>query len=179
MGYLIQLFFFFGFFFFFFFFLFSFFLFCTCGVWKFLGQGLNLHHSSDPGHCSDNRFLTHWARRELSLSFWDKLQIILEFYIRPALPKDLKKTCCFWLITFCFFSNGKLRTKVETVSLGFSRWNHSLSCIPITFPWVISKQIQVISPFIYIWGDTSKVEGFVFGVTPVYYFQTWKINIIK
>ena len=26
----------------------------ACGMWKFLGQEMNLHHSSDPGHCSDN-----------------------------------------------------------------------------------------------------------------------------
>ena len=24
------------------------------GMWKLLGQGLNLHHSSNLGHCSDN-----------------------------------------------------------------------------------------------------------------------------
>ena len=23
---------------------------CTCGMWKFLGQGLNPYHSSDPSH---------------------------------------------------------------------------------------------------------------------------------
>ena len=23
-------------------------------IWKFPGQGLNLHHSSNPGHCSDD-----------------------------------------------------------------------------------------------------------------------------
>ena len=27
---------------------------CTCGMWKFLGQELNLCHSSDPGHSSNN-----------------------------------------------------------------------------------------------------------------------------
>ena len=27
---------------------------CARGMWKFLGQGLNLHHSSNPGHCGDN-----------------------------------------------------------------------------------------------------------------------------
>ena len=26
----------------------------TCGMWKFLGQGSNLHHSSDSSHCNDN-----------------------------------------------------------------------------------------------------------------------------
>ena len=31
-----------------------------CGMWKFLGQGWNLHHSSD-----NARSLTHWATREL------------------------------------------------------------------------------------------------------------------
>ena len=27
---------------------------CTCGIHKLPGQGLSLHHSSDPSHCSDN-----------------------------------------------------------------------------------------------------------------------------
>ena len=35
---------------------------CTQDVWKFLGQGLNPHHSRDPGYFSDNaRSLTHCA----------------------------------------------------------------------------------------------------------------------
>ena len=33
---------------------------CNCGLWKFLGQGLNLSHRSD-----NARYLTHWATREL------------------------------------------------------------------------------------------------------------------
>ena len=32
----------------------------THSVWKFPGQVLNLHHSSDSSH-SNNRSLTHWA----------------------------------------------------------------------------------------------------------------------
>ena len=42
----------------------------THGMWKFLGQGSNLHHSSDPS-CSRNnaRSLTHWATRELLWAF--------------------------------------------------------------------------------------------------------------
>ena len=39
---------------------------CAQGLWKFLGQGLTLHHSSDQRHSSDNtRSLTCWATREL------------------------------------------------------------------------------------------------------------------
>ena len=39
---------------------------CASGMPKFQGQGLNLSHSSDPSHCSDNaESLTHWATREL------------------------------------------------------------------------------------------------------------------
>ena len=34
-------------------------------MWKFLGQKLNLCHSEDPSHCSDNvRSLTHCSTRE-------------------------------------------------------------------------------------------------------------------
>ena len=39
-------------------------------MWKILGQGLNLNHSNNLCHCSDNaRSLTHWATRELLSSF--------------------------------------------------------------------------------------------------------------
>ena len=35
-------------------------------IWKFLGQGWSLHHSSNPSYCRDNaRSLTRWATREL------------------------------------------------------------------------------------------------------------------
>ena len=35
-------------------------------IWKFLGQGSNPCHSSNPSHCSDTtRFLTHCATKEL------------------------------------------------------------------------------------------------------------------
>ena len=41
---------------------------CFCGMWKFLGQALNVCHSSDPGHCCDNAgSFTHCATRELLL----------------------------------------------------------------------------------------------------------------
>ena len=49
-----------------FFFFFFFFFGCTHGMWKFLGQGLNLHHDSDPSHCSgDTRSLTYCITRKL------------------------------------------------------------------------------------------------------------------
>ena len=38
----------------------------TCSIQKFLGQGMNQHHSSPLSHTSDKvRFLTHCATREL------------------------------------------------------------------------------------------------------------------
>ena len=44
----------------------------ACGMWEFLGQGLNLHHSSDLSFCSDNAEpLTYCVTRELlELSFY-------------------------------------------------------------------------------------------------------------
>lgn len=45
---------------------FFFFLPHTCSMWKFLGQGANPRHSSDPTQCSDNVGpLTYSATREL------------------------------------------------------------------------------------------------------------------
>ena len=38
------------------------------GMWKFLGQGLNLCHSSDLNPCSDNAGLTCCTTRELQLT---------------------------------------------------------------------------------------------------------------
>ena len=39
---------------------------CTCGMQKFLGQGSNLHQSSDTSHSSGNTgSLNSWATREL------------------------------------------------------------------------------------------------------------------
>ena len=48
-------------------FLFSFpFFGCAWGMWKFLGQELNMHHNSDLSHSSDNaRPLTCWTTGEL------------------------------------------------------------------------------------------------------------------
>ena len=44
---------------------------CICGTWKFLGQGLNPHHSNDPSCCSDNAgSLTHYAIREILGGFY-------------------------------------------------------------------------------------------------------------
>ena len=44
---------------------FLFFFGCICGILKVPGKGSNLHHSSDPSHCSDNAgSLTHSTTRE-------------------------------------------------------------------------------------------------------------------
>ena len=55
-------------------FFFFFFFFCFCSMWKFLGQGLNPHQRSDPGHCSDTAWsLTQCTTRELWKHGLDKL----------------------------------------------------------------------------------------------------------
>ena len=39
---------------------------CSCGMWKFLGQGSNPCHSSNQSYNSDNAgSLSHWATGEL------------------------------------------------------------------------------------------------------------------
>ena len=38
-------------------------------MWKFPGQGLNPHHSSDLSCCSDTGYLTHWNASCLSLNW--------------------------------------------------------------------------------------------------------------
>ena len=38
---------------------------CICGLWKFLGPGIETVHSSDPSHCNDNaRSLTPCTTKE-------------------------------------------------------------------------------------------------------------------
>lgn len=52
----------------------SFFSPCIHSMEKFLGQGWNPRHSSDPSCISDNaRSLTHWATREFPLVFHNSL----------------------------------------------------------------------------------------------------------
>ena len=86
---------------------FSFFLFChTHGMWKFLGQGWNLCHSSDPSCWSNTTgSLIHWAIRELQnlppyksflffcffffFSFWPLLGQASD----PSCIHDLSCTC--------------------------------------------------------------------------------------
>ena len=61
---------------------------CTCGLWKFLGQGSNLRHSCNQNHSSDNAgFLTCWATRELP--------ILLRCYMASFRVKE--KNWSLWL----------------------------------------------------------------------------------
>ena len=62
----------------------------TCSMWKFLGQGSNPGHNSDPSCCSDNRSLTHFTIREcqgtciFTSSRWSQLTRVLvstQFFI--------------------------------------------------------------------------------------------------
>ena len=51
------------------------------GTWNFLGQGSNLHHSSELSHSSDNaRSLTHWAPRECQNETFEGLRGEWEFF---------------------------------------------------------------------------------------------------
>ena len=57
---------------------------CAHGMWKFWGQGLNLPHSSDQSHISDNdRSLIYWATRELpqDVFFSNKSFLFKNFYL--------------------------------------------------------------------------------------------------
>ena len=77
-------------------------------MWKFLHQGLNPHHSSDLGHCSDSRHLTaapqgnsrdHFITGEdTTLSFqltffWELLPPYFLYTQDSSLPTD---SCCCW-----------------------------------------------------------------------------------
>ena len=93
-----------------FFFFFFFFFGHTHSMWKFLGQGSNLHHSRDPSHCSNNTVSwTCWAtensptdflKAELdesesklqdSLKVFNNMQLINLCGVIQSPPKKLKK----------------------------------------------------------------------------------------
>ena len=77
------------------------------GMQKFLGQGLNPHHSSDLSQCSDNTgSLTHWATRKLweglffkaktlmGLGGWSNKDVDRQFL--PSfqhVPSHIKRSC--------------------------------------------------------------------------------------
>ena len=68
---------------------------CTHDMWKFLGQGSNPHHSSDPCHCSDNvESLTHCATREILPPLF--------FFIRLVKAYQFIKKCLISSIFFTF-----------------------------------------------------------------------------
>ena len=66
----------------FFFFFFFFFFGCTQGMWKFLGQWLNLCHNSDPSHCNDSNSLICYATRELPFNI---SSFFFPLFLRPHL----------------------------------------------------------------------------------------------
>ena len=64
---------------------------CICGMWKFLGQGLNLNHNRDRSCCSDNAgSLTLCTTRDLQdiyvlNSYFNFIIIIIPLWITMAL----------------------------------------------------------------------------------------------
>ena len=89
---------------------FLFFFGCICGILKVPGKGSNLHHSSDPSHCSDNAgCLTSRATREFSSEgFWfhkglsERARIRTEsskmqpvFFLRPFIAWKYDSTIFF------------------------------------------------------------------------------------
>ena len=68
----------------------------TCSMWKFPGQGSNPSHSSNQSHSSDNaRSLTHWATRELQITYISAKNNIWSFL--PKLRIWLQEACGFML----------------------------------------------------------------------------------
>ena len=81
----------------------------TQGLWKFLGQGTNLHHSSHPSHCIDKaRSLTCCTTRELQAPLcaapclawclvhrrWSLCVAGCFFGDREGLVKEIEATLC-------------------------------------------------------------------------------------
>ena len=73
----------------------------TYGIWKFLAQGSNLCHSSNPSHCSDNaRSLTSCPARELQIIVF--LMSSLFFGLCFSWKKCLRVFLVF-IKWYCFF----------------------------------------------------------------------------
>lgn len=61
---------------------------CIHGMWKLLGQGMNVSHGSDPRHCSDNSwFLSRCTTRENS--HWGFMKEIFFFFLNWMLSLGL------------------------------------------------------------------------------------------
>ena len=89
--------------------LFSFILFffgCTHGMWKFLGQGSNLCHSSDQGCCSDDvGYLTRCATGEfrvITFLYLYNIYNIYYIYIYIYIPPN------YGFIGKCFLISEKM-----------------------------------------------------------------------
>ena len=75
----------------------------TPNMWKFLGQGLNPHHSNNPSYCSDNaRFLTHSTRWELHKTNIFIFIFLIFFLIFPLYSKGVRLSLHVY-ITIIFF----------------------------------------------------------------------------
>ena len=68
--------------------------------WEFLGQGSNLHHSSDPSHCSDNTAsLIHCTHGSTPINFRlkdGKLTIGPSHLIEPPIKSGIAVTKSLW-----------------------------------------------------------------------------------
>ena len=104
---------------------------CACSMWKFPDQGSNLHHSSDPSHCSDNaRSLTSCPTRELQRMFLYSILASVE----RLLPSLQEKN--FFLFFFYFFASACGMRKLPGQGL-----NHTIAIIR-----AIAVKCQVFNP---------------------------------
>ena len=66
------------------------------GMWKFLGQGLNLSHSSDPSCCSDSaRSLTCCTKWEIQYEAllkvdWEPIHTLISLSVAPQIMKCVR-----------------------------------------------------------------------------------------
>ena len=115
-----------------------FFFFChTHGMWKFLGQGLNPCHSSDPSCCSDNvRSITRAATGELQNRLLNTMEGS-NFH---------RGRICFRLEDNFLFSFVSVNVIIK-VTTDLKEWE---VVQPICLFWVISS-IKVNKTFPYVW----------------------------
>ena len=63
----------------------------TCGMWKFLGQGSNLCHNSNPSCCIDNtRSLTHCTKKEFLLSISSEDNFCLNLVLQSIIAYSVE-----------------------------------------------------------------------------------------
>ena len=125
------------------------------GIWKFLGQGLNLSCSWDLHHsCSNTRFFSHCSRPGSELRL---LQRQHQIFTAPQweLPKKIWKSSLCW----CCVS---IECKPPCVGCRYSGWSYSFVCSSDNKTVQLTSKVLMIYFFVsFFTGSGMGFEAFI------------------